>query len=233
MYRSVLESKDFARWSEESVVLLVTHDERQHEEKTEIDSYGNTVKRCTLYPGLSCAQHVDAAVEVDTARGEDLVKVPFVELCPNTWLVLPTGKVLPVSEEDQFLPAKIEAQVATVQKDLGAAVSLKRWADVDASATRYDEAFEAGKFHDALTHLATLAKLVPKPHASLKEFLEARVAEVDTRIGFQFDDLKADAKLPAATKRERMAALLEVANVEVLGARPPVHASIKAWLDAK
>ena len=46
MYRSVLENKDFIRWSHESVALLVAHNEIGHEEKREKDSYGKDVKRC-------------------------------------------------------------------------------------------------------------------------------------------------------------------------------------------
>src|SRR5688572_12330485 len=116
MYRSVLDNKDFIRWSHEAVVLLVAHNELGHEEKKEADSYGNPVKRCTLYPGLTCFEHLDAAVDIDNARGDGLIKVPFLELCPNTWLVLPTGEVKQVTEEDQFAAGKIRAQVETLQK---------------------------------------------------------------------------------------------------------------------
>ena len=116
------------RWSHEAVVLLIAHNELGHEEKRETDSYGNPVKHCTLYPGLTCFEHVDAAVDIDNARGDGLVKVPFLELCPNTWLVLPTGEVKQVSEADQFVVGKIREQVEALQKDLGAAVPAKRYA---------------------------------------------------------------------------------------------------------
>lgn len=233
MYRSVLENKDFIRWTHEDVVLLVTHDEREHAETTEPGPYDKPVKRCSLYAGLSCAEHVDTAVEVDTARGDDLVKVPFVELCPNTWLVLPTGAVKPVGEEIQFVVGKIREQVAAAQKELGAAVPTKQYATLQESADAADAAIDAGRWAEALPHLAALGKALAKPHAALKQFLEARIASVDTHVTWEFEEARDDAKLAAATKRERIAALLAAVDVEVLGARPPCHAALKAWLDAK
>lgn len=42
--------------------------------------------------------------------------------------------------------------------------------------------------------------------------------------------MRDDAKLPAAEKRTRIQALLASVDVEVLGARVPAHAAMKAWL---
>src|SRR5688572_22242494 len=233
MYRSVLENKDFIRWSHEAVVMLVAHNERGHEEKSETDSYGKAVKRCTLYPGLSCSEHLDVAVDIDTARADGLVKVPFLELCPNTWLVSPTGEVTQVSEEDQFLPGKTREQVEGLQKTLGAAVPTKRYAALRERATSADLAIAASRYNEALAHLAALGAALSKPHAALEEFVKARVASIDTYVTSDFECLRDDAKLAAATKRERVGKLLAVVDVEVLGARPPCHATMKAWLEAK
>ena len=45
------------------------------------------------------------------ARDEDLVRVPFIELCPNTWLVTPLGEAIRVEEKDQFVPKSIRERV--------------------------------------------------------------------------------------------------------------------------
>ena len=232
MYRSVLENKDFTRWSHEAVVLLVAHNELGHEEKKETDSYGKPVKRCTLYPGLTCFEHVDAAVDIDNARGDGLVKVPFLELCPNTWLVLPTGEVKQVSEEDQFVVGKTKDQVEAAQKDLGAAVPVKRFAAMKESAAAADLAIDEDRHRDALVHLAALGKAVPKPHAALKDFIAARLETVEKHVTWAFEEIRDDTKLAAAEKRTRVGKLFDAMDVEVLGARPACHGVLKAWLDA-
>jgi hypothetical protein len=233
MHEAVFANKDFIRWSHEAVVMLVAHNELGHEEKKETDSYGNPVKRCTLYPGLSCFEHLDVAVDIDNARGDGLVKVPFLELCPNTWLVLPTGEVKQVSEADQFTAGKIRAQVETLQKDLGAVVPTKGFAALKELAKSADAALDEDKHREALTHLAALGKALAKPHAGLREFIAVRVATVERSVGYDFENVRDDADLKPAAKREQITKLLEVVNVEVLGARPPCHAAMKAWLDAK
>ena len=50
---------------------------------------------------------------------------------------------------------------------------------------------------------------------------------------YDFEEARDNAKLPAAEKRTKITQLLEIVDVEVLGARLPCHAAMKAWLDAK
>jgi hypothetical protein len=230
MYRSVLEHKGFIRWSQEGVIAFVAHNELGHEEVKETDSYGKEVRRCTLYPGLSCRDHLDAAVDIDNARGDDLVKVPFLELCPNTWLVAPSGEVTQVPETSQFDPAKIQEQVAALQKTLGEPVPTKAWPGMQDLATKADAALDEDRLQEGLLHLAALGKSVKEPHAALKAFVQARLDDVDEDVTYAFEDLRDDAKLAAADKRAKVEALLAAVDVEVLGARLPVHGAMKAWL---
>jgi len=229
MYRSVLDNKDFIAWSHEGVILLVAHNELGHEEKKETDSYGKEVRRCTLYPGLCCRDHLDAAVDVDNARGDDLVKVPFLELCPNTWLVAPTGEATQVVEEEQFVAGKIRERAEALQKTLGAAVPIKAYAGLKDLAAQADLAIEEDRYTDALTHLAALGKSVKVPHAALKALIEARLTSIDEDVAYEFEDARDDAKLAAADKRAKIEKLLAAIDIEVLGARLPSHAAMKAW----
>lgn len=230
MYRSVLEHKAFIRWSQEGVIALVAHNELGHPETKATDAYGKEVTRCTLYPGLTCREHLDVAVDIDNARGDDLVKVPFIELCPNTWLVAPTGEVTQVPETSQFEPARIQEQVEALQKALGAAVPTKAYPALADLATKADLALEDDRFQEGLLHLAALGKAVKEPHASLKAFIQERLTDVDEDVAYAFEDVRDDAKLPAAEKRTRIETLLASVDVEVLGARVPTHAAMKAWL---
>ena len=86
------------KWADESVVVLVSHNELGHEE-LEVEEDGKTIKKCPLYPGLTCRQHLDIAVATDNSRDETLPVIPFVRLHPNSFLVLPTDKVEAIAEK--------------------------------------------------------------------------------------------------------------------------------------
>lgn len=213
-------------------MALVAHNEKGHPETEGTDAYGEQVRRCSLYPGLSCNEHVDAAVDVDTGRDDGLVKVPFQELHPSTWLVAPTGGVTQVPEDDQFLPARIRARVEALQKTLGAAVPAKQGAGLLDLARKADEALDAERWRDALGHLAALGQAVKPPHAALEAWLGERVERADRNVTWAFEELRESKRTTDAEKRVAAERLLAAVDVEVLGARPPVHAALKAWLDA-
>lgn len=232
MHRSVLENQDFVRFTHEALALLVAHNELGHEETRETDSYGEEARRCSLYPGLSCRDHLDAAVDVDVARDEELVKVPFVELCPNTWLVSPTGEVSQLTEEEQFSPAKVRSRVEALQKTLGKPLSPDAFPRMQDLLAKSDAAAEEERWKDALTHLSSLLAPVKEPHAALLALVRARLEDVDGDAVYDFEDLRDDPKLPVAEKRARLATLRDALDVEVLGARVATHAAIQAWLAA-
>lgn len=230
MHRSVILNKDFIAWSHDALVCFIAHNELGHPEEEATDSYGNKVKRCTRYPGLECRDHIDAAVDIDTARGEGLVKVPFLELCPNTWLVAPGGEVTQVPETSQFTTGKVKDQVEALQKELGPAVSAKAWPALKEHAEKAQAALDDDQWKDALTHLAAMGASVKSPHASLRTWIEAGLTDVQEDATCTFEDLRDDKRLPEAEKRAKVEALLASLDVAVLGARVPLHATITTWL---
>lgn len=232
MHRSVLENSDFVRWTHEAVALLVAHNELGHEQEEGTDSYGKPVKRCTLYPGLSCRDHLDAAVDVDVARDEELVQVPFVELCPNTWLVSPTGETTQLTDDEQFSASKLREKADKLQKTLGKALPRDAYPRMKDLLEKADAAAEEERWKDTLSRLAELLAPVKQPHASLLMLVKARFEDVDGDVGYVFEELRDDAKCPAAEKRAKLDALRLALDVEVLGARVPTHAAITAWLAA-
>jgi hypothetical protein len=233
MHRNVILNKDFIAWSHDALVCFIAHNELGHPEEETTDSYGNKVKRCTRYPGLECRDHIDAAVDIDTARGDGLVKVPFLELCPNTWLVAPGDEVTQVPETSQFTVGKIKDQVEALQKTLGAAVPAKAWPALKEHAEKAQVALDDDKWKDALTHLAAMGASVKEPHASLKAWIDAGLQDIEEDATLAFEDLRDDKRLAAADKRTKIEALHASLAVDVLGARVPVCATIQAWLSAR
>ncbi len=230
MYRAVLTNKDFVRWANEHVVLLVAHNEMLHDEDEVKGAGGDVTKECSIYPGLRCRDHVDAAVDIDNARGEDLIAVPFLELCPNTWLVAPTGEVTQVAEEEQFVAGKVRERIEALQKTLGAPQSEKAWPALRDLVAKADVALDAESWKDALTHLAALEAKVKPLHASLKALIQARLDAVEEHVATLFEDLRDDGKLPASDKRDRIQRLRADVDVAVLGGKVPSHAAMTDWL---
>ncbi len=173
-----------------------------------------------------------AAVDIDNAREEDLIQVPFEELCPNTWLVLPTGEVERVQEQDQFVPDTIHKQVADVQGRLGKPLPPDAFAPVKERLTRAATAIDEEHWHDALEALASIRKVAPEPHAALKALVDAKMADIDEWVAFEAEDVLEGG---AATTEQRtlVQRLLAAVDVEVYGRRVPVHARLAAWLEKK
>src|SRR5262245_18654358 len=61
MHRSVLENAEFITWASENAIILVPHPDKNH---GSVDvakpAKGEPKKQCSLYPGLSCDEHVSA-----------------------------------------------------------------------------------------------------------------------------------------------------------------------------
>jgi hypothetical protein len=224
---AVLLARDFVRFANEHVVAFVAHNERLHD-TVEVEVDGEKVQRCSRYAGLTCRDHVRAAVDVDNAREEGMVQVPFQELHPNTWLVLPTGEVEPVAEQDQFDPAKIEEQVKAVQERLGDALPAKAFPPCRDLLARAEAAADEDRWKDALEALAGLEGVVPKPPSSLVALVQQRLRALDEAVGFAAEDALA-APVPDAEERELVHALLAATDVPVYGERLPVRDALSAW----
>jgi hypothetical protein len=231
-YGGVLTQKSFIRWADANLVVMIAHNQLGHEQLETADAEGNVVRDCTLYPGMTCREHVDAAVDVDNAREEELVRVPFLTLCPNTWLVRPTGEVEQVSEEDQFVPSRVQAHVERVQKELGPALDRAAFTRLDEAFRRGDEALDAERWADALAAWAAVEGLVKRPHAALIAQVERRLAAVDQGVRWLFEDLAEPGPKDARTPAERLAAvdaLIAAVERPVCGKRAPIEAEMRAW----
>ena len=218
--------------------MLIAHNEMGHDEEEVKGDDGETVSMCTLYPGMTCRQHVDIAVEVDNSREDDLPRVEFVELCPNSWLIAPTGGLaeasassdedtkpyVQIAEKDQFTSQGIEKAAAAFQKRLGEPLPAKHVAGVreilaDAARHQEEEAWKPALL--ALSELNDLAKHLPR---SLRAMVKARLEEIDEEVRYLFEEIVDEPDLIKAQ------GLLTMTEPEVLGERLPVRADIAAWL---
>jgi len=230
MYRSVLTNAGFIGWANEHVVVLIAHNELGHEPER-IEGATGDAERCPLYPGMTCRDHLNAAVDIDAARDEDLVQVPFIELCPNTWLVRPDGRVDRVEEKDQFVPKAIRKQVEAVQEELGKALDKKTGDAVRERMEAGDAALDEGSWKDALSAWAEALARAKEPPPSLRRLVEARLAALDEEAALEAEDLL-DSATPTPEQRAQAAALLAALDVQVLGRRVGTHAALEAWLKA-
>lgn len=208
----------------------MAHNELLHDAIEIEGADGEVTRACPLYPGLTCRDHLNVAVDIDNARGEGLVQVPFVALCPNTWWVLPTDEVVAVAEKDQFRPAAIQKQAAAVQKTLGEALPRAILDEVRPPLEAAEKAAEEEEWTLVLTSLAALEKTVPAPHASLKRLLATPLETVEEMVRFDADDLIGiDAPTPDQVAAART--LLAQVDVAVYGSYVPIRADLRAWLE--
>lgn len=212
---------------------MIVHNELGHEEREGIDAYGEERRLCTLYPGMSCREHVDAAVDVDNAREDELIRVPFIELCPNSWFVLPTGDVQAIAEEEQFVPGKVQAHGARLQKELGTALDRAAFERLSAALRRGDEALDEERHAEALAAWAGCQQTVREPHAALKSLIATRKAAVDEAVTFEFEDLSEPGprdQRPLGERLEAVRALVEQVQLPIYGEHLPVRGRMLKWL---
>lgn len=231
MYRSVLTNDAFVRWANEHLVVLVAHNELGHEKVEAENATGDEDEQCPLYPGLTCRQHLNAAVDIDTARDEALVKIPFVELCPNTWIVLPDRTVRRVPEKEQFEGKAVKKQIEEAQKELGDALDRKRFVGIRDLLQRGDKAYEDEDWRRALQDWASVGGQLAEPHASLRALLEARLAWLEGDVELEVDDLVEQTE-PTAEALAQGRALHAALGVSVLGRYVPSRERLGLWLDA-
>ena len=231
MYRSVLTNQPFVRWANQHLVVLVAHNELGHDPEVVENATGEDAKRCPLYPGMTCRQHLNAAVDIESERDEELVAVPFIELCPNTWLVHPNREVVRVPEKDQFQAEAVRKQVEEAQAKLGATLDGARYVEIRDLLLRGDKAYEEDAWRRALEDWAAVAKILPQPHASLRALLETRLRWVDEAVELDVDDLvEQEEPTPEALAAGKR--LHEALDVQVLGKHVPSRARLGLWLDA-
>jgi hypothetical protein len=233
----VLENADFIAWSREHLVVLFAHNELGHPEDEGTDADGESTRRCTLYPGLSCRDHLDIEVAVTNSREAHLPRVPFVELCPNSWIILPyggrsdvtgdaqDGSVVAVPEDEQFDARKLRKAIEAVQARLGPALDRKEGDVLLADARRLEEHLDEERLPEALAVLAAIEKRVgPKRPTSLGRWLLDAFDGMDEDVRTAFEDKASDGDVAAVQ------AWRDATAVTVLGRRLPALAEMDAWL---
>ncbi|MGE0193101.1 MAG: hypothetical protein AB7T63_13790 [Planctomycetota bacterium] len=245
----MLDDKGFQAWAGEHVVVLVAHNELGHDE-VEVTEEGPdgvpvVVRRCPLYPGLSCRDHLDIEVSVTNSREAHLPRVPFVELCPNSWWILPYRGLADVSgesegehavgidEDAQFTPKGIRASHADVQARLGTPLSAAVAATMLAPARAFEDHLDEERYGEALAALADVeararkglagAKGASLP-ASLVAWLQEKRDDLDGDVETKLEDLASDGDV------EGVKALRRALEPLVLGVPLPSRAAVDAWL---
>ncbi len=210
-------------------MVLIPHNELGHD-PIEVKGYdGKPEAQCPLYPGITCRDHVNAAVDIESTRDEDLVTVPFLELCPNSWLVPPVGEPIRIAEADQFSPQKIQKQVKPLRKQWGAILSREVCAEVRNALQAAEAAADDDAWGKALQTLHGIAKHVPEPHAALKALVAKRMAAIDEPVVWAIEEI-VEGKEPLAERRKAMQALRARVDVAVYGKTLPALKTLDAWL---
>ncbi len=189
---------------------------------------------CPLYPGMTCREHCDAAVDIETERDDELTTVPFIVLCPNSWLVPPHGAPERVAEKDQFVAKKIIEQAKAMQKRLGPALPRKAFDQIHNAFTQAEAASDNDDYNKALQAYAGIQTLTKEAPPSLQKLIDARLADLEESARFEFEDLIEVGprdKMPMAERIAKIRNLMKAVDVGVFGKKIPLVADIKTWLE--
>ncbi len=225
----MLTNKSFIKWAEESVIVLIAHNELGHEE-IEVANQTGENKRCPLYPGLTCRDHLNIAVETDASRDETLPVVPFVELCPNSWLIAPDGKVHRIEEKDQFVTKSIQKATEALQKELGEALTFKKFEKALPHMEVALAAIDDEEWRKALEAFVEVLKIAKKPGKGLTAYIDAHMASISEDVGYAFEFAVEDDDSSTADKRKEVEALLKAVDVKVNGKFASVREQLVDWL---
>ena len=217
------------KWAGESVVVLVAHNELGHDPIEEEGKDGETTKRCPLYPGMTCRQHLDIAVQTDNSRDETEPVVPFIELLPNSWIIAPDDKVHRIEESDQFSTSAIKKQTAKLQKELGEPLSRKAFDKVLPHVRAAHKAMESEEWKQALAAWAKVRGEVKKPGKGLLALIQRHLDEISEDIDYEFEEAR-EGEGPLAERRKVVRALLDSIDVKVGGKYLPIHEQLETWL---
>ena len=251
-YRSVLTNKSFIKWAHDHMIVLIAHNELLHEEHPAKEEGGRP--ECSLYPGLRCRDHLNITVETENSREEHLPRVTFVELCPNSWIIAPTGgfpaqgssveapakgdkageqaadRYAPfrqIPEKDQFTSKGIRKHVEAVQALLGDPLDRSTGHKIAAILKKAQTHQDESDWSGVMAALAKIDEHAKKAPLSLRRLVAARLAEVSDEIEYEFDDLKEAKNVPAVR------ALLKVASIPVVGQTVPIAKAMDEWVKAQ
>ena len=180
-------------------------------------------KECTIYPGITCAEH--EKIHEDAKTGS-----PSVEFqgWPSSFMVGPDGTV-EKHTRDRVTKDCID-DLLDFQKKFKVKISWKKWnAHLDALAAG-EKAAEEGRFKAAFAAYASIEK-EGKKLSSLQLALPAKVEALNARVTDAFAKTR-DASDDPAEKVKAIRALRGEVSAKLLKACLPVLAEIDAWLKA-
>jgi hypothetical protein len=224
----VLENDKFAKWANENILVVVGHREADHDFEEVQNEAGETVKRCGLYRGLTCAEHEAATRDCHSGEAE-LPKIEEKSGVPNCWLVAPTGEIWEIEGGDRFQYKAIIERVEEHQKDIGKHLSRKKYLKYEESLATGDAALEEGKFKDALKAYAKVEKDLKKLPEGMADTVAERIEKLDAAVRDAMEKIRdggeaASAQLKAARELEKQVTL------RLKSGHLPVKADLDAWI---
>ena len=130
------------------LVNAVLHDERQHKEN-EIAVGRETVKRCELYPSISCDDHVNVYNKGRNAFSD-------VKGTPTTVIAAPDGKEIARVVGNNI--AGVQKAMEDAIKQVGPGIPLGDWKKIKSDLAEADAYLDAGKAKRAIAEYKKLAK---------------------------------------------------------------------------
>lgn len=225
----MLEKDDFVAWANENVLVVVGHSEAAHA-FDEVEEGGEKVKRCKLYPGLTCAQHEQVSRDAHAGEG-GLPRIESKSGVPNSWLVSPSGEVREIDGADQQSPSKIIAASEAFQKEVGKHLTRKKYEALREDLAKGDAKAQEGAFKDALAAYGKVEKDLKKLPEGMASAVQERLDALDAKVREALDAIKAGDEDPAAkTKAARELERQVSTRLKSTGGFLPVKDEIAAYL---
>jgi hypothetical protein len=226
-----MDNADFVKWANENIVFLVAHSDPGHEEVEEEDAKGEKHKVCSLYPGLTCAQHQEADRDAQNPA-EGMPKIPRQNGVPNSWFVSPSGEVKQVEGADQQSAGKTQEIGEVWQKEIGDHVAWKKWEKYQEAFAEGDAALEQADWKKALASYAVVEKVGKKGTEALTKQTAAKLETLNERVAAAFAELR-DGEADAKAKQKSVRDLLGKVSLRLTSGYLPVRDEIDAWLKAQ
>jgi hypothetical protein len=241
----VLENADFIAWANENVVLVVGHKGSQHKPPAAKDSKdpktgkgakddpapppeepapNGAADGCSLYPGLSCAEH-EKIMEDATTGGTPKLEVKGY---PTSYMVAPDGTFVKHTSDRE--PKACMNALIDYQKKFKIKIPGKKYAGYIATVADGDAAVAAGKWKDALTAYGKI-DAEGKKLASLQTELKGKVDALNAKVVEAFGRLK-DGDGDAVAKNKSIKSLRADVSAKLSTGALPVLADIDEWLKA-
>jgi len=247
MHRSVLEDPEFVTWANENVIVLVGHPKGSHQSvDVAKPAKGEPKSQCSLYPGITCADHEKIYADATPAKEEKKDEkakpapkakskkdegpaLPKLEVTgfPASYVVEPDGTIEKHGADRQ--PGSCKDRLLEVQRKFDEnPVPLSKWEAYKAAFAEGEKAWKDGKTKAALTAYAKVDADSGKLSKGTAEKLKARLEPINAKIAEKF---AAAQKLSGDVAAKVKAVKALRAELDVTLATPlAVTADLDAWL---